>query len=213
MKHPRLLAAAALLAGVTTVTGCASNPRIAEPGPEATRTRPSVTPGTRSAGSSEPTSGSHNAADVTFAIAMLRHHEHATQLSDKLLSKQGIDPAVTSLATRMKATQGPESDQMNTWLATWRQQDPRLQARGGTAEADPDDEPASQTDLDALDHAIGADASKLFLTTMIKYHQGALGIARRELDEGQDGDVKQIALTITTLDQAQIIEMNWLLPH
>ena len=212
MKHPRLLAAAASLACVTTVIGCSSNPRIAEPAPQGTRTRPSVTPSIPRTGSSEPTSGTHNAADVTFTAEMRLHDEHAMQLSDKLLAKQGIDPAVTSFATRIKATQGPEIDQMNIWLANWRQ-DPNLQARGSTAGADPDDEAARQTDIDALDHANGADASKLFLTTMIKYHQGALVIARRELEEGQDGDVKQTARTIITLQRAQIIEMNWLLPH
>jgi len=209
MKHPRLLAAAALLLCVTTVIGCSSNPRIAEPAPQGTRTRPSVTPGVLSDSSSEPISGSHNAADVTFTAAMLRHHEHAIQLSDKLLAKRDIDPAVTSLATRVKATQGPEIDQLNTWLTNWRQ-DPNFQARAGTAGADPDDEAA---DIDALDHANGADASKLFLTTMIRDHQGALGIARRELDEGQDDDVEQLAHTIITLHQAQIIEMNWLLSN
>ena len=40
-------------------------------------------------------------------------------MSDVLLAKQGIDPRVTDLATKIKAAQGPEIKQMQDWLSQW----------------------------------------------------------------------------------------------
>src|ERR1700757_2287735 len=61
----------------------------------------------------------HNQADVTFAQNMIPHHQQATEMSGIMLAKQGIDPRVVDLANKIKAAQGPEIQQMQSWLSQW----------------------------------------------------------------------------------------------
>src|SRR5690606_28312663 len=61
----------------------------------------------------------HNPADVMFAQMMIPHHTQAIEMSDMLLAKQGIPESVTALANQIKAAQGPEIDQLTTWLGQW----------------------------------------------------------------------------------------------
>jgi uncharacterized protein (DUF305 family) len=42
-------------------------------------------------------------------------------MSDVILGKQGIDPRVIDLANQIKAAQGPEIQQLQTWLNQWGQ--------------------------------------------------------------------------------------------
>ncbi|CAN5873804.1 hypothetical protein BH09ACT7_BH09ACT7_28680 [soil metagenome] len=61
----------------------------------------------------------HNQVDVMFTQRMIPHHQQAIQMSDMMLGKQGIDPRVVTLAKQIKAAQGPEIAQMQTWLSQW----------------------------------------------------------------------------------------------
>jgi uncharacterized protein (DUF305 family) len=61
----------------------------------------------------------HNQADAMFAQQMIPHHQQAIEMSDMVLGKQGIDPRVVDLAKQIKAAQGPEIQQMQTWLSQW----------------------------------------------------------------------------------------------
>ena len=61
----------------------------------------------------------HNQADVMFAQHMIPHHQQAIEMSDMVLAKQGIDPRVVDLANKIKAAQGPEIQQMQSWLNQW----------------------------------------------------------------------------------------------
>ncbi|KUI16078.1 DUF305 domain-containing protein [Mycobacterium lehmannii] len=79
---------------------------------------------TSSGGASAPSSvasdqAKHNDADVAFAQGMIPHHQQATEMSDILLGKQGIDPQIVSLANQIKNAQGPEIKQMEGWLRDW----------------------------------------------------------------------------------------------
>ncbi|MCJ0905217.1 DUF305 domain-containing protein [Rhodococcus sp. ARC_M6] len=71
--------------------------------------------------STSANASAHNQADVTFAEQMIPHHSQAVEMSDMLLSKDGIDPRVTALAEQIKAAQGPEIEQLQNWLSTWGQ--------------------------------------------------------------------------------------------
>ncbi|WP_454836832.1 DUF305 domain-containing protein [Rhodococcus qingshengii] len=71
--------------------------------------------------SSSADASTHNQADVTFAEQMIPHHSQAVEMSDMLLSKDGIDPRVTALAEQIKAAQGPEIEQLQAWLTSWGQ--------------------------------------------------------------------------------------------
>lgn len=52
---------------------------------------------------------------------MVPHHAQAVEMSDLMLTKEGIPAAVTGLATRIKAAQGPEIEKMTGWLKSWNQ--------------------------------------------------------------------------------------------
>ncbi|MGW0017985.1 DUF305 domain-containing protein [Rhodococcus sp. NPDC003382] len=63
----------------------------------------------------------HNQADVMFARMMIPHHAQAIEMSDIILAKEGISPEVTALAEQIKAAQGPEIEQLESWLGQWSQ--------------------------------------------------------------------------------------------
>ncbi|QHE71037.1 DUF305 domain-containing protein [Rhodococcus sp. WAY2] len=71
--------------------------------------------------SAENGAAEHNDADIAFAQRMVPHHSQAIEMSEILLTKQGIDPRVVDLAQQIKAAQGPEIEQLNAWLTAWGQ--------------------------------------------------------------------------------------------
>ena len=176
----RLLAlCAALLAIVMTLTAC---------GDDSTK-------------STEP----HNKADVTFAQHMIPHHEQAVQMSDIILGKQGIDPRVVNLANEIKAAQGPEIQQMQSWLSQW--------GEPTTAAASHHSMPGMVPDqaMAALRDAQGAEASKLFLNNMIGHHKGAIAMAQDEIKSGQYPPAVAMAHSIVTSQQKEITDLQGLL--
>ncbi|MET8799422.1 DUF305 domain-containing protein [Nocardia sp. NPDC004568] len=155
----------------------------------------------------------HNQADVMFAQMMIPHHSQAIEMSDMLLAKQGIPEPVTALADQIKAAQGPEIDQLTTWLGQW-----------GEPTGMPDDMPGhdmpgmhgmegmmSEQDMQALSAAQGTEAARLFLTQMIAHHEGAIDMARTEIEDGQFPDAVAMARTIVDTQQQEIDTMRQLL--
>lgn len=159
----------------------------------------------RSTSSTDVATSDHNQADVTFAMAMVPHHQQAIEMSDTFLAKQGVDARVTELAQKIKAAQQPEIDTMNGWLNTWGQKsDMGGMDMGG-------DGMMSQQDMDALKNASGADASKLFLSQMIQHHQGAITMATTETEQGKATDAVAMAKKIAAAQTAEITTMKQLL--
>jgi uncharacterized protein (DUF305 family) len=105
VAHKRLvLIAAVALGALVGLTACSSS------GDQANPTTASTT---------APATQAHNQADVMFAQHMIPHHQQAIQMSDMVLAKQGIDARVVDLANQIKAAQGPEIQQMQSWLSQW----------------------------------------------------------------------------------------------
>jgi uncharacterized protein (DUF305 family) len=100
------VAAATALVTLTACSNTSSN--------QATRT-------TSATSASAPAAAAHNQEDVMFAQHMIPHHQQAIQMSDLVLGKQGIDARVVNLANQIKAAQGPEIQQMQSWLSQWGQ--------------------------------------------------------------------------------------------
>lgn len=69
----------------------------------------------------------------------------------------------------------------------------------------------SPADMDALKNAQGVEASKLFLTQMIKHHQGAITMSQNEIKDGQFPDAVALAKSIVTSQQKEIDTMNQIL--
>lgn len=189
-------------------------------------------PASGSAASASPSAtnsdGAHNDADVSFARMMIPHHQQAIEMSDMLLSKQGIEPDVVNLASGIKSAQGPEIEQMQSWLQEWGVSStpsatgmpghdmPGHDMQGDDAVGDMPPMAAghgmmSEADMAALQNAQGAEASRLFLEQMISHHEGAITMAQQEIDDGQFAPAIDMARNIVSSQQAEIEEMQALL--
>jgi uncharacterized protein (DUF305 family) len=166
-----------------------------------------------------PAGQEHNDADVMFAQHMIPHHQQAIEMSDMLLAKQGIDPRVTELAQQIKAAQGPEIAQMQRWLDGWGNPPMAPMPSGDMDMPGHGDMPGmsggsgmmSEQDMTALQNAQGVDASKLFLTQMIKHHEGAIMMAQNEIRDGKYPAAIEMARAIVDSQQKEIDTMNGIL--
>ena len=163
-----LLAGLATVAALLTVTACSDS--STEPTGFSSSTPPSTAASPATA---------HNQADVMFSQHMIPHHRQAIEMSDIILGKQGIDSRVTDMAEQIKAAQGPEIQQMQSWLAGWGM--PTMPMTPGTAGMPGMDGMMSPADMDALNKAQGVQASKLYLTQMVEHHRVAISMAQNEI--------------------------------
>lgn len=69
----------------------------------------------------------------------------------------------------------------------------------------------SDQDMAALQNAQGAEASRLFLTQMIQHHEGAITMAKEEIDIGQFPAAVTMARSIVTSQQQEITTMKGML--
>jgi len=211
----------------TTSAGAATGTMMSEP----------MMSGSGSAMMSTPAagaSGEHNAADLTFAQMMIVHHQGAIEMAD-LATDRAANTQVKDLAARIEAAQGPEIQQMQTWLTAW-----GAAMTGTTAASTADDGmggmdhggmsgmgkegdmsssaagmsmPGMMSDgqMQQLTDASGAEFDRLFLEMMIMHHQGAIEMANTELAEGSNPEALALAESIKTSQTAEIAEMQQLL--
>lgn len=165
-----------------------------------------------SPGSSMPMAGQsstgammHNAGDVTFADAMIPHHQQAVQMA-KLAATRASDSRVKYLAARIEAAQGPEITMMTGWLTSW-----GLAMPSDMTGMDGMPGMMSTADMSALTAASGTAFDKAFLTMMIAHHTGALTMAKTELASGSDADAKALAQSIIDGQSKEITEMKAIL--
>lgn len=144
-----------------------------------------------------------------FSQMMIPHHAQAVEMSDIMLAKADIPPAVTALATRIKAAQAPEIEQMTGWLKDWNQ--PTGMMTGHSMPGGGMSGMVSAEDLNKLKAAQSSEAAKLFLTQMIAHHEGAIAMAQKEVDGGKSSATIALAKAIITAQQAEIEEMKQLL--
>ncbi|QHK22286.1 DUF305 domain-containing protein [Pseudarthrobacter psychrotolerans] len=157
---------------------------------------------------SAPAAADFNAADAIFAQMMIPHHTQAVEMSDLMLKKEGIPATVASLATRIKAAQGPEIEKMTSWLKNWNQP---TQMTSGMAGGHGMSGMMGDDDMAALKAAQGTEAARLFLTQMIAHHEGAVMMAKTESTDGKNPEAVQLAKDIVTAQETEIQEMKDLL--
>jgi uncharacterized protein (DUF305 family) len=185
MHTPRkILVIVAIVGSVISLSACST---AASPGATA---------------SSSPASAVFTSADVGFATDMSAHHQQAVEMSQILLDKSDIDPRVVTLAQDIKAAQGPEIEQMTSWLSAWGQKADSMSGMdmSGTLMSD--------ADMNALKTSTGLAASKLFLTQMTVHHTSALVMAKTEIDSGKNADAVTLAKKIVSTQTAEITQMG-----
>jgi uncharacterized protein (DUF305 family) len=194
------IAAAIALAGCAGTTGTAPST-----GSTPTSTMPGMGGGMDMSSGPATAATDHNAADTMFTQGMIPHHTQAVEMSDIMLKKQGMDARITALATKIKAAQAPEIEQMTGWLKTWNE--PAQMGSGhGMGDGMMGDD-----DLKKLEAAQGTEAAKLFLTQMIAHHQGAVAMANTEITQGKNPDAIGLGKSIVASQTAEIKEMQDLL--
>lgn len=209
MRKRTILIGAGAVAALVISAGCSGNDSVAQHPAEHSSSASATT---------APSSQDHNDADGSFAQHMIPHHRQAIEMSDIVLAKQGIDPRVTDLATKIKAAQDPEIKQMQDWLTQWGNP-PMPSMAPGEGHGGHDMEGMSGgamgmmsgEQMTALNHAEGVEASRLFLTGMIAHHEGAIAMAQTEIEQGQFPSAVELARSIVKTQQQEIDTMKGIL--
>jgi uncharacterized protein (DUF305 family) len=154
---------------------------------------------TSSSGSASQ-NASGNDIDRAFATAMIPHHRSAVDMAE-IAKERSRRSEIKQLADAIITTQNAEIEQLTA-------RDQELADAGVEA-----------GDLGVAEHEMGMDedASMLedakpfdreFIDMMIPHHQGAIRMARVELETGQNAELKQLAEAIVDAQAKEIDEMN-----
>ncbi|MEV4507517.1 DUF305 domain-containing protein [Dactylosporangium sp. NPDC049525] len=197
-------AAALAVASVLLVAGCGGADHGHAP-PSAAVSAPTAS--AASSGAAAP--GVFNATDVQFATDMIPHHRQAVDMA-RLADTKASSAEVKALATKIRKAQEPEIATMSGWLTAWGEPVPSPGAMHHD-QGDMGGMPGMLTDteLHQLGAAAGPAFDKLFLTLMIKHHEGAVETATTAQSQGVA--VKQLAGDIVKSQTAEITEMKALL--
>ena len=167
-----------------------------------------------------------NDADIMFTQMMILHHAQALQMS-KLAEGAGAGRSVQILADRIDGAQRPEIVYMAGWLADRGEDAPtseeikdgdmgamsmghgRHDGHGSGSHTMPGMATAGQ--LRDLADARGAEFDNLFLTLMIRHHQGAVDMAGEVLRDGSEQQLNELASGIAADQGAEISRMKDLL--
>jgi len=219
-KTPRLPAvtsptrtAAALTTALLALSGCGGEP------PEGPR------PGAQH---TDLDGNVYNDHDVTFTRNMVQHHAQALAMV-ALTQTRSVPPQVRRLATGIVDRQSPETQEMTTWLVGWDQPTPPTMMdhahaphghgggdgeSGGTYEMPKmPDMPGLLTaeEFGALEAASGAEFASLWAEAMLEHHEGAVEMARDEIEVGAYEPTVKLASDIVDDQGQEISELERLL--
>ena len=155
-------------------------------------------------------------ADVRFMQGMIGHHAQAVAMA-ALVPERTTNRSLRLLAERIDVSQKDEIALMSSWLKRHRQDVPDpaehlAHAMMGHAELMPG--MLGQPQMDSLTAAKGARFDSLFLTYMIRHHQGALTMVKGLLASpgaAQDSEIYRFASDVDTDQRAEITRMRALL--
>ena len=153
----------------------------------------------------------HNADDVAFARNMIPHHGQAVQMAQMVLTNT-TNQEVTALANHITTTQLGEIQAFSAWLVQWPEgqnsDSAGHDAAGHGATMPGMVDAATMARLQSL---TGADFDRLWLTSMIDHHRGAIAMAQDEIAHGKNPDVIYLARAIIAGQQAEIDQMQKML--
>ncbi|SDS99465.1 Uncharacterized conserved protein, DUF305 family [Nocardioides scoriae] len=225
-----------LLAGAVLLTGCAGTDDEAGTAGRAASAPASASPSPRTSGGEEGprvVQGGEPGEDATllpegedvverewshddemFMQMMVPHHGQALEMTE-LAARRAQDPRVRRLAGRIEASQGPEISMMAAWLAE------RGLPVPSAADASAADHGShghlemqgmlTRPQLDALAEARGARFDRLFLTSMIGHHEGAVAMAQETALGGTDARVGELRDDVSASQTVEIGRMQDLL--
>lgn len=147
-------------------------------------------------------SGAYSGADIMFAQMMIPHHQQAVDMGT-LAETRALSPEVKKLAAQIKSEQAPEITQMKGWLkdANASLDMGHDMGMGGML---------SDTEMEALKNAKGAEFDRLYLEGMIQHHKGAIHMAQMVVDSNK-AEVAKLGNAIIDSQTKQITYMESLL--
>lgn len=163
--------------------------------------------------STSSTQAGHNDQDIAFAQGMIPHHQQAVDMA-AMAAEKATNPQVKDLASRIEGAQDPEIQQLTEMLDQWgTPAAPTTSSMPGMDHGDmpgdmPGDGMMTNEDMQQLEQATGADFDRLWVQLMIEHHQGAVTMAKTELEKGENTDAKALAQKISDTQEAEITEMQ-----
>jgi uncharacterized protein (DUF305 family) len=156
----------------------------------------------------------YNPVDAEFTGMMIPHHYQALVMSD-LVPDRSPDAQVVALASRIHVEQGLEITAMRGWQG--RNDLPKTDPEAAYEELLKDPEMlehmgmATPAELDQLAASSGTGFDVMFLTLMIRHHNGAVHMLRHVMLHGSDVELHQQAQDMMTTQRAQIAIMEEIL--
>lgn len=153
-----------------------------------------------STAASTQASGQANGTDLAFASEMIGHHQMAVQMAE-MAEKNASQQQTKSLAQAIITAQTAEIAQLKKAKA-------RMRAAGVTTSdlGMNQSEMGMDMDMDALGNSDAFDRE--FIDMMIPHHQGAIRMARVQLANGQDAEMRALAKDVVSAQSKEIEEMN-----
>jgi uncharacterized protein (DUF305 family) len=157
-----------------------------------------------------PPAPSFNQADVDYAVDMSMHHSQGITMAD-LAATQAGSSKVKSLAARIREAQAREVDRIAGWLNDWQSQGATMPPHGHSDEAPDVPGMMSVEEMAKLERVSGREFDRLFLSMMIRHHQGAIQLAQQQTARGASVEAKRVAQNVKTTQSGEIREMKQLL--
>ena len=212
-----LLALAAVIGGLSACTGGdGSAPVVTAQAPETPVLQPgrpgepnATVTGTAAAPVTTP---SASPEDARFLQEMIVHHAQALVMVDAVLGDLS-DAQVRSLASRIRAEQQPEIAAMGAYLTARGEDVPPEATNPNLTDHGSHSMPgmASESEVARLASATGPAADRLFLTLMIRHHQGAVTMVDEHARNASDELVEETASEISVTQRKQVMQMQEML--
>jgi uncharacterized protein (DUF305 family) len=199
-KNANLATITALVLGLASLSACTIN----------------IGTGSNTQADSARDLSAYSQQDLMFAQMMIPHHEQALEMSVLALANS-TNTSVRALAQRIYDGQGPEIEQMRSWLDS-------SPNRGGMSHQMPDGTMmdnhmmgssamagmATTEDLAELASLNSPEFDDLFLQLMIDHHEGALAMVKM-IENSSNQEVAALGRDIAAVQRAEIEEMTALL--
>lgn len=201
-----------LAAGLLSLAACAS---AAGPGPA-----PAAPAGTGAdiapmVVRADTNRAGYSAADVEFMQGMIGHHAQALEMTG-LVAGRAATPRLSLLAERIQVSQQDEIKRMQQWLRVRGEQVPCVEPGHQHDDMMHVMMPgmATPAEMERLAAANGIAFDRLFLSLMIRHHQGALAMVADFFGArgaAQEPEIFQMANDVDADQRAEIARMEALL--
>lgn len=154
---------------------------------------------------SSPVHEGHNPADVDFARSVVALHSQEIQLAD-LAGRRAESQRVKDLAEQIEPRRRGELERAEEFLRAWRAPGPDT----ATPDAGAGQIPGVTTEaqLKDLSDVEGPAFDQRFTETLLTHRQGAITVAKAELQHGISPGAKRLAIEMLNTQQREITELR-----